>query len=169
MKCSKAFFTVFLLLLLLVGLPFSLTAESTPPTYSELLTQLTKIWKELNRISVTSEVSLTNIQEQWPDLLKEVQAFGNKLKAFEKDQATMSQNLKAFNQDFSISQTKLMALKNQYAGVLLLAETLQTSFMNIEGEVKSMRRKTNTGLWIAIGAGIIGALALGYSIVSESK
>ena len=169
MKWQRAFSTVCLLLLLLVGSPSLVTAESTPPTYSELLTELTKIWKELNQLSVNSEISLTAIQAQWPSLLKEVQDFGIKLKAYEKKQATMSASLKSFNQDFSLSQTKLIALKNQYDGVLLLAKTLQTSFTNIEDEVRSMRQKTNTGLWISIGAALIGAIAIGISIFGGNK
>lgn len=169
MKWLRASFTVCLLLLLLVGSPSLVTAESTPPTYSELLTELTKIWKELNQLSVNSEIGLTAIQDQWPNLLKEVQDFGIKLKAYEKKQAIMSASLKSFNQDFSLSQTKLIALKNQYDGVLLLAKTLQTSFTGIENEVKLMRQKTNTGLWISIGAALVGALALGYSLYEGSK
>jgi len=169
MKWLKVFLVVFLLLLLSVVSPFLVMAESVPPTYPELLSELTEIWKELNQISVTSEVTLISMQEKWPSLVQKVEDFGNKLKTFEIDQANMSENMKGFNQSFNISVMELTTLKNQYAGVLSSVETLRTSFMNIEEEVKSMQKKSNIGLGVSIMAAIIGAIALGYSLFGANR
>ena len=167
--CLKRFFTASLLVLFVfLSAGFTL-AESTPPTYPELLIELTEIWKNLNTLSVSSEVRLIDMQERWPSLIKRVEDFGNKLTVFEKDQASMSENMKLFNQSFNSSVMELQVLKNQYAGVLLLVETLQTSFMNIEEEVKRMERRTNVGLVISIVAALLGAVTIGYTIYNGGE
>ncbi len=169
MECLKHFFMVCWLVLFLLVLVGSPMAEPIPPTYPELSVELTEIWKELNSLSVTSEVTLIAMQERWPSLIKKVEDFGNKLIVFEKDQENMSENMKVFNQSFNSSVMELQVLKNQYAGVLSLVETLRTSFTGIEEELKQMKRRTNLGLGISIISAIIGALALGYSLFNGGK
>ena len=173
MKCLNHSVMVFWLVVLLVGFSGIASGETTPPTYSELLIELTEIWKESNSLSVNSAISLMDMQEAWPDLVQKVAKWGLKFEAFEK---TFNQRLKAsdqnmeiFNQDFSTSLMELTELRDLHDEVLLTIEDLRTSFTNIEDEVKKMKFRNNIGLGLSITAVLIAIGTAVYEYFNKQK
>jgi len=64
---------------------------------------------------------------------------------------------------------KWIGLKNGIDVLSSSIETLGISFTTLDSSIKRAEKKSNVGLWISIGAFIIGVIALGYSMFGESK
>jgi len=162
MKWVKRFLLLFLFVVLFTGLPGMLLGELPPPTYQDLYDEGARIWKELNELAVSSEVTLIDMQEKWPDLIKQVSDLGSKLETFEDDFnqrfEKLDQDMLKYNQDFSISLTELTALKSQYDALLFSVETLRTTYTGIENDLNTMEKKTNLGLGLSI-LSLLGLLA----------
>lgn len=143
--------------------------ETTSEKYETLLTELTEIWKEVNSLSISSEMTLIDIQERFPQLLDRVNSFETKLENFEKNLEDTYRNSEALSLNLSQSLMELMALKSQYGELSRSIETLRISFTNIEDSVKRAERRSNAGLVIGIVAGCIVVGLVGFEIYQQFK
>lgn len=163
MGCIKRFSILFLLLVLFVA-PFgSLLGETIPPTSKQLSAELTEISKSFNEILSNSSLTLMDIVEEFPQLLKRLADFEVKLVNFETKLENTFRNSEALEQDLVASMVELSLLRTQFEKVLSSVEIFQTSLIGIEDEVKRMKRRTNTGLVLSIVSALIAAAAALYS------
>jgi chromosome segregation ATPase len=157
MKCLKVSFMVLLLVLSLPVFAGTHSDETTSEKLDRLTTKVTEISKQFNEISSNSELTLMDLQVRFPKLVQEVDQLKTEV-------SELGVELKALTERSEGLLQKWTNLSNGISKLSSSVETFQMSLTNLGDSVKRAEKRSNTGLWISIGAFIAGVIALGFSI-----
>jgi len=149
---------VFFVVLLFVVSHGLWSVETTQEKYDRYTRELTEISKELNELSVNSEITLADLMERLPQLMNRVSVLQNEVEQLLKESTILTENSQ-------VLLTQWVILKDGIDKVSNDIETLQKSHTIFEDSLKRSTRRSNTGLIIAS----IALIITGYLLYEEHK
>lgn len=161
MRC-RSICIAFLLVLFLVVSAGTLSAETTSEKYARITTELTEISKTFNETLINSQLTLMDLQEILPALQTRVRELESEVQALVSDSQLLTEQSSQLLQ-------KWINLKTGIDKVSDSVKTLDLSLQSLDDSIEKAQFKSNLGLGLSIVAGILGAVALGYSIYKGSE